>query len=184
MKKGNKKLLVIALLLLLLGAGIGTYAIYRSTSVGTATVSTAKWSVKVNSADMETQTFTFRASDVNWTTNTSAVSGKIAPGSSGTLKVIIDATGSEVPVDYTVNIDSVKINGTAVSNTGFTVTPAVAADMSGTIAYSSTSMTKTVTLNVVWTGTNSDTTAKDSADKAMNNKNVDIQVTVTAKQHI
>ena len=184
MKKGNKKLIIIAVLLLLAGVGIGTYSIYRSTATGTATVSTASWAVKVNGSSMETNTFTFGSSDIVWSTNTSAVAGKIAPGSTGTISFEINATGSEVNVDYTATIDSVKIDNATVTNSGFTVTPAVASDMSGTINYNATSMKKKITLNVVWTGTNSDNSSKDAADKAMAGKDVKIQVTVTAKQHL
>ncbi len=184
MKKSNKKLLVLAILLLVVCAGVGTFAIYRSTSSGTTTATTAQWAVKVNGTNMETGSFTFGASDITWTTNTSKVSGKIAPGSTGTITLEIDATGLEVDVDYTAAIESVKIDGTTVSNSAFTVTPATTTDGAGTIAYNATSMKKTITLNVVWTGADSDTTEKDTADKAMAGKDIEIKLNVTAKQHL
>ena len=186
MKKKNKKFLVVAALLLLIGVGFGTYAIYRTSSIGTATVATATWSVKVNSADTETGAFTFSADDIDWTTNTSAVDGKIAPGSSGTLTLEIDATGSEVNVDYTASVGTILVNGVANTNEGFTVTPHEAADAAGTIAYSTTTdaMKKTITFDVVWTGTDADSTTKDTADMAMDGINVSIPITVTAKQHL
>lgn len=182
--KGNKKLLVIAALLLAICVGVGTYAIYRSTASGNATVTTAKWAVKVNGASMETGLFTFGASDINWTTNPSKVAGKIAPGATGTITLEIDATGSEVDVDYTAAIESVKVDGTAVSNASFTVTPATTADGAGTIAYDATSMKKTITLNVAWTGDDNDTTEKDTADKNLAGKDIEIKLNLTAKQHI
>ena len=187
MKKGNKKVLVIALLLLLIGAGIATYAIYRTSATGTATVATATWSVKVNNTDTETGAFTFSASDITWSTNTSAVSGKIAPGSTGTITLEIDATGSEVNVDYTATVGTIKVgNENLSSDAGFTVTPHDTTDGTGTINYSTTAnaMKKTLTFDVVWTGTDSDTTAKDQADMAMDGINITIPVTVTAKQHL
>lgn len=186
MKKGNKKLLVIVALLLLVCVGIGTYAIYRSSATGTATVPTASWSVKVNSADMETGAFTFGPSDISWTTNTSAVSGKIAPGSTGTITLEIDATGSEVNVDYTATVGTIQVDGVDKTNSGFTVTPHESTDASGTISYSTTAnaMKKTLTFDVEWTGTDADLTDKDTADKAMAGKNITIPVTVTAKQHL
>lgn len=182
--KGNKKLLVIAALLLAICVGVGTYAIYRSTASGNATVTTAKWAVKVNGASMETGSFTFGTSDINWTTNPSKVAGRIAPGATGTITLEIDATGSEVDVDYTAAIESVKVDGTAVSNTSFTVTPATTADGTGTIAYDATSMKKTITLNVAWAGDDNDTTEKDTADKNLAGKDIEIKLNVTAKQHI
>ena len=158
MKKANKGLLVIAILLLLIGAGIGTYAIYRASAVGDATVSTAAFVVKANSTNIETGSFTFSSSNISWTKTNSAVSGKIAPGATGTITLEIDATGSEVDVDYTVSVGTILVDGVANTNSGFTVTGATQADASGTINYSTTAnaMKKTITLNVVWTGTASD----------------------------
>lgn len=186
MKKGNKKILVIALLLLLIGAGIATYAIYRTSAIGTATVATATWSVKVNGTDTETGSFTFGANDITWTTNTSANNGKIAPGSTGTITLEIDATGTEVNVDYTATVGTILVNGVANTNSGFTVTPATSSDAAGTISYSTTAnaMKKTLTFNVVWTGAETDTTSKDQADMAMDGINITIPITVTAKQHL
>ncbi len=186
MKKGNKKLLVVVALLLLVGVAIGTYAIYRTSATGNATVATAAWSVKVNGTDTETGAFTFSAGDITWTTNTSANPDKIAPGSSGTITLEIDATGSEVNVDYTATVGTILVDGVANTNSGFTVTPHAAADGSGTISYDTTAnaMKKTITFDVVWTGTDSDTTAKDTADMAMDGIDITIPVTVTAKQHL
>lgn len=186
MKKKNKKFLVVAALLLLIGVGFGTYAIYRTSSLGTATVATATWSVKVNNTDTETGNFTFSASDINWTKNTSAVEGKIAPGSTGTLRLVIDATGSEVNVDYTASVGTILVDGVANTNTGFTVTPHESTDGAGTIAYSTTTdaMKKTITFDVVWQGADTDLPAKDTADMAMDGIDVSIPITVTAKQHL
>ncbi len=43
--KGNKKLLAVAVLLLLLAVSYSTYAIYKSSATGTASVGTAAWRV-------------------------------------------------------------------------------------------------------------------------------------------
>lgn len=184
MKKGNKKLLVIAALLLLVGIGIGTYAIYKASATGNATVSTAAFVVKANDTNIETGSFTFSASDISWTTTNSAVSGKIAPGATGTITLEIDATGSEVDVDYTVGIGTILVDGVANSNSAFTVTGATSADASGTISYSTTAnaMKKTITLNVVWTAT--DEATQNTTDLSMDGIDITIPVTVTAQQHI
>ncbi len=186
MTKENKKgksLLVIAALLLVVFIGIGTYAIYRSTASGTATVSTANWSVKINNADMETKTFTFNNADISWTSNPGK-NGKIAPGAKGTITLELDATGSEVDVAYTATVKSIKIGGTAVTGDDFTVKTKETTDAAGTITYNADSMKKTITLEVTWNGADSDTTTKDTADKAMAGKDVEIEVEVTAKQSL
>lgn len=184
MKKGNKKLALVAVLLLLVTISFGTYAIYRTSSVGTGTVATANWHVEVAGTDVSSTagTFTFSGSDVNWTTNTSAVNGKIAPGSQGTYSIALDATGSEVPVAYEVSSVSATIGGTAVSNDKFTVT--IDPNDTGKLAYAATNMTKNIPLIITWTGSDSDTAAQDSADISMAGQNVTISVTLTVKQDL
>lgn len=179
--KGNKKLLVIAALLLAVCIGIGTYAIYKASATGNATASTATWSVLVNDKDIETGSFTFGANDIKWNA-THGKNGKIAPGDTGTITLTIDADGSEVDVDYTVAVGDVTIDGSNLSNSAFTVSPASSADASGTINYSATdgAMKKTITLNVTWTGT--DETEQNSADLAIDGSTINIPVTVTAQQ--
>ena len=180
MKKGNNKFLVVAILLLLVGVVAGTYAIYRSSKTGNASLGTAAWSVKVKGDDIDdtSKTLSFNYSDIHWTKITGK-NNKIAPGSEGTISFDVDATGSEVDVDYTVTVGT--ITGATIG-TGFTVTPATTADGTGTIE--ANAMKKTVTLNVVWTGEDSDDASKDSSDKAMAGKDLTIPVTVTVKQHL
>ena len=181
--KGNKKFLAIALLLLLVAVSFGSYAIYKSSASGTTTVSTANWVIKVNTQDIVTSdTFTFSASDVDWSGAThSKVSGKIAPGDSGTITVLLDATGSEVDVDYTISLGTVTSTGTG-SNNNFSVAAAVPTDLSGTIDYNASSMHKSVTFNVVWTAQDNDTA--NTADVNWANATITVPVTVTAQQHI
>ena len=45
--KENKKLLVIAILLLLITVSFTTYVIYKSSTTGESTINTAAWVVKV-----------------------------------------------------------------------------------------------------------------------------------------
>ena len=185
MKKGNKKLLVLALLLLLVTATFGTYAIYRIVSTGTGSVTTAAWAIKLNgtSQTSSSKTFTFTSSDINWTTNTSAVNGKIAPGSTGTITIELDATGSEVNVAYDVAISSIKVNNVAISNdAGFTV--ALNSSDTGKLAYAASNMKKNIVLDVTWTGSESDESTKDNADIGLSNKEVEIAVDVTVKQDL
>ena len=181
--KGNKKFLVIALLLLFVAVSFGTYAIYSSSASSSTTVSTANWVIKVNTQDIVTSdTFTFGASDVDWTGAThSKVSGKIAPGDSGTITVLLDATGSEVDVDYTVTLGTVTSTGTG-TNSNFSVAAATPADLSGTIQYNASSMQKSITFNVTWTAVN-DATA-NAADVNWANATITVPVTVTATQSL
>ena len=173
--KGNKKLLVIAVLVLLITISFTTYAIYKSSATGTDSVKAAAWVVKVNNTDIVAND-TFTANDITWANTRIGKNDTIAPGDHGTVNVVIDATGSEVDVDYAISIDT-----TALNNPNFTVTAATGSALTGTIPYSASSMSKTVTLNVVWNGVDNDTA--NSSDIALQGQDISIPVVVTATQN-
>ena len=183
--KGNKKFLVIALLLLLVVVSFGTYAIYKSSATGTGSVNAAAWVVNVKSGSQAEANIvssnTFTLDDIVWdTTNRIGQNGTIAPGDHGTVSIKIDADGSEVAVNYAVSIDV-----TALNNPNFTVTAGSGDPLTGTIAYSATSgaMEKNITLNVVWNGVDDDTTGgANEKDIALQGRQINIPVTVTATQ--
>lgn len=174
--KGNKKILVIAALLLLISVSFTTYAIYRTSFSGTGTVKAAAWSVKLKKGATEVQNLNFDYSDITWTTLT-GYNNTIAPGSQGTITFTVDASGSEVDVLVGATVDQTNLP------TGFTVTNV---SDPATISYASGegNMTATVTLTVAWAGTDEDTTEKDESDLAKKGQNITIPVTVTAKQSL
>lgn len=181
--KGNKKLLIIAVLLLLITISYTTYAIYRENTTANGTIQAAAWSVKVKKAGdegegtaMKTANITFTAADVNWTANPAKVDGKIAPGATGTLAFTVDATGSEVDVI----LDAAMGTVTGLPD-GMTVEVA-SGSASQKIPYAASNMTGTVTLNVTWTGTIEDTTAKDGTDLAAQGTSFTVPVELTARQ--
>ena len=182
--KGNKKLLVLGLLLLFIAVSFGTYAIYKSSATGSKTVNAAAWVVKVKSGSQSesniVQSNTFTLDDIVWdTTNRIGQADTIAPGDRGTVSIKIDADGSQVAVRYAVDIDT-----TALNNSNFTVTADSNGDpLTGVIAYSATAgaMEKNITLNVVWTG--ADNTDANTADVNLQGTQISIPVVVTATQN-
>lgn len=178
--KGNKRLLVLAVLLLLVTVTFGTYAIYRSSATGTGTLKAAAWSVKVKGTAIESANFDFGYSDITWTANPGK-NNTIAPGATGYIEIPVDATGSEVDVVLTAELGTVT-NG---PEEGFTVALADGND-NQIIAYSTTenAMKTNVRLNVTWTGTTSDLEGKDTKDKAAQGKTISIPVTLTARQKV
>ena len=183
--KGKKKILVAIILLLLVAVGYTTYAIYRSTTEATGSIRAAKWDVKVKKTGaagdgtaIDSATLTFDASDITWT-NHQGKNNTIAPGDSGTISFDVNALGSEVDV-----ILEADIGASASLPTG--VTAEVTSGTNGTqeIPYSTSSMSTTVVITVTWTGTISDTTAKDTTDKAANNTTLSIPVELTARQKL
>ena len=173
--KKNKKLLVIAVLLLLVTIGF-SYAIYRSSTTANGTVNTAAWSVKINGTDMDSANYTFGYSDIHWDANPGKAN-TIAPGATGYIDIPVDASGSQVDVILTAALESTTLPD------GMNATISQA---SQTIAYSATEgqMKANVRINITWTGTTGDSTDKDTTDKAANGSEISIPVTLTARQKV
>ena len=178
--KGNKKLLVVAVLLLLIAVSYGTYAIYRSTATSSDSIRAAHWVIKVNDDDIVAHN-TFTLGDLECgETPVSKVDGAIAPGDTCTATIEIDATGSEVDVDYVVSIDTTAL--TTLGNNQISVTTANDSSLTGTISYSDSSMVENVELNVTWNAV--DTTAQNGIDiNTANLADFEIPVTVTVTQN-
>lgn len=182
MELGNKKYLVLALLLLFVGAGFMTYALFKSAATGTATANVASWSVKVNTDDIVTMdSFNFNAADIVWNENQYVASGKIAPGSTGTISFDIDATGSEVSVDYTVTVGTIKVGNSTLDNDKISVSPI---ESTGTILYSTetNAMKRRITLNVTWTAL--DSAEVNAKDMTLAGQTINIPVTVVVTQKL
>ena len=176
--KGDKKILVAAILVLLLAVCFGTYAIYRASTDATGSVKAAAWSVKVAGTDIESANYTFDASDITWTSLT-GYNDTITPGSEGYIEIPIDADGSEVDVILTATL------GTTNLPSGMTATLA-SGSASQTIAYSATegAMETNVRINIAWAGAESDTTTKDGTDLDAAGDTLSIPITLTAKQSL
>lgn len=182
--KGNKKILVIAVLLLMISVSFTTYAIYKSSATGSATINTANWVVSVGGTNIvENNEFTL--GNITWNGTTNGKNNKIAPGDSGTVSIVIDADGSEVDVDYAITVGSLDDNGTTITNSALTAVAHSGSSLTGTIPYSATEggMERTITLDVTWTATDDDET-QNPADVASSGKALTLPITVTASQHI
>ena len=175
--KGDKKILVLAVLVLLLTVCFGSYAIYRSSATGTGTLKAAAWSVKVKGTAISSANFNFNFDDITWTKLT-GYNKTIAPGSTGTITIPVDATGSEVDVILTAEL------GQATLPAGMSVS--IDGNATKTIAYSTTedAMKTNVVLNIQWLGSEEDDSSKDSSDLTAAGTNLSIPVTLTAKQSL
>lgn len=101
MKKTNKRILaVLALAVVLAGAFLGiTYSKYTTKVIGVGETEVAKWNFKVNESTEEFATI--KLADTY--DQTTLIDGKIAPGTSGSFDLVIDATDAEVGVKYEVD---------------------------------------------------------------------------------
>ena len=98
-KRALRICLVVALVILIFLVGY-TFAKYYSEIKGGGNGTIAKWSFVANNSKDTIQTISL----VDTANNVSLVEGKIAPGTKGSFDIVIDATGSEVGVDYEVNV--------------------------------------------------------------------------------
>jgi len=186
--KGNKKILVIAVLLLLISVTFSTYAIYRTAVGGNATVTAATWNVAFKNGQTtleDTYTLTLTAADC---TNTHVAEGKIAPGATCTKTITLDASGTEVDVAYSATAGTVTAtkNSSSVDTTDANAFTASLSPASGTISYSGT-QTQTLTLTVTWAGEDDSNAQTDpntinDADTALNGATITVPVTLVATQ--
>lgn len=92
-------LCMMLIMLLLTGAGGYTYARYMSQEKGTGNADIANWAFQIDKNGEQTKNVTLR----NTVSKQTLVNGKIAPGTSEEFSITLDATGSEVGVDYTLS---------------------------------------------------------------------------------
>lgn len=111
---GRLGALALALTLITTSLMGGTLAKYTTQAAGTGTATVAKWAVvlKANN-EAKTADFTFDLKDTG-TNSSNVVEGKIAPGSTGSIPVEIDAAGSEVAATLSYKIDTSGLNGVPI----------------------------------------------------------------------
>lgn len=122
----------------------GTMAKYATEVTGTGSATVAKWSFKVNG-----ETATMATVDLANTNYSNVKSKTIAPGTKGSFDIELDASGSEVAVDYTIAFknlsgkpDGLKFYSDAARKTEISLSTG----LTGTIALSdvNTKLTKTI----------------------------------------
>lgn len=107
MKNKTKKRIRIAfgILLIVLVQAIGiTYGRYISSEKGSGQAEIAKWAFEIVKDGQETKNINL----TNTVDKDTLVDGKIAPGTSGSIIIAVDGTGSEVDLDYTINFQNEK----------------------------------------------------------------------------
>ena len=108
MKKSKKRIILLLLLLILLVfmflLGGGSYSKYLTQVEGKGVIEVAKWAFLVNG-----QTASITNINLAKTYNAETLAkNTIAPGTSGSFDIKIDATGSEVGINYDVKFQNEK----------------------------------------------------------------------------
>lgn len=153
-RKMSKKTILIAILILLIGIiailGGGSFSKYVAQVEGSGVMQVAKWAFSVNG-----QTKTITNIDLMKTYDAKTLTNKrIAPGTSGSFNIEIDATGSEVGVDYDVAFaESKNAPKNLVFSCGNITSNSLVSlgeSISGTINADDEEKTKTITINWEW----------------------------------
>ena len=190
MTRKKKVLIVLAILVMVVLAFIGgqAYAKYVSEVRGEGTAEVATWSFKVNGQNEQVEEINLASTCDNET----LVGNKIAPGTSGSFNIIVDATGSEVGINYNIafteeenKLQNLKF---IYNDTEYNSIKDLGNDLSGTI--NANDEEKTITLNIKWkwdyeTGSNpGEVTTNDLVDTqdAQRIQNYTFDVVVTGTQ--
>lgn len=146
----------------------GTLAKYTTTVTGTGTATVAKWAIALKADEGATTASTAQTANFNFTLGDTRTGGegtlvatdRIAPGSTGSVAVEIDATGTEVPFTWSIKATYGDLPATIKFYQDSTYTTALASGTAWTgdvaIPAAGTKLTKTI----YWKWD----TASDSAD--------------------
>ena len=180
--KNNKKVTIVALLLLIAvttGVIALTYSRYTSEATRNPSAQIPKWTNKVGGTPITTAKQTITLTEVNFVQNANVAANKIAPGVTAKIPVELDATGTEVSVDYKIEISG-----------SITVTPANSkislkngAAVVGTIDKDASNKKKTIEVEIVWEN-NEANNAADTANGTSTSLTATIPLKVTATQKV
>ena len=187
----NTKPIVVVLALLLVTAiafSMYAYAKYKTTLTGNGTATVAKWSFKVNG---QTQTIP----DIDLATTMKKVNNvaenKLAPGTEGSFDLNLDATGSEVAIDYNIKLAVTEKPTNLRFYTDSSYTKEIAStdgvmNVSGVMSLEEVKTIQTKTIYWKWAYQTGDTDeakkANDKIDTDDSKKSVTMTITVTVTQ--
>jgi len=92
-----------------------TYSKYSNSADGDIQEKSAKWAIKLNTADVTGgASYDFSIDNIELSENEDVLEGNIAPGMTGYFDIMIDPSGTEVYVRYDFTIDTTDIAGTGI----------------------------------------------------------------------
>lgn len=169
-------LLIIAVAVILLSfIGGHSYAKYMSRVEGQGTADIANWSFKVNEKEEKIQTISLK-STIN---NKTLLNNQIAPGTEGNFEIKLDATGSEVGINYVVKFqnESQKPTNLKFSYNGknYDSLTQLQQDLTGVINANAQEKIKTIQISWNWkyeTGSTAQEIAQNDEIDTLNGKQI------------
>ncbi len=149
------KILIVALFVLLMTTLVifQTYALFETNGNATKTLDIGDWSILLNNVDVS-QSRTITLNDFHYTNGSHTRSNRFAPGSSAYFDLVIDASDSQVSVEYDLEIDDSAIED--YPNIYFSITDMGSNQVldsntySGTILLSSQNRVTTLRITLIW----------------------------------
>lgn len=192
MSKKKKIILIVAILSCILLAFIGgqSYSKYVSEVRGNGIAEVATWSFKVNGQKEQVQAIQLGSTCNNET----LVNNKIAPGTNGSFNILVDGTGSDVGIDYSIKFENETTKPTNLKfvydGKEYSSIDELQTNLLGTIHANDQDKTRTITIGWKWdyeTGnTESEIADNDKIDtqNAQNIANYTFDVVVSGTQVI
>lgn len=191
MKNKIRKIIGItcAILLIVLVQAIGiTYAKYLTEEKGTGSAEVAKWSFKIEKSGTQTKTVKL----IDPVNKAYLTSGKIAPGTDGTIVITLDGTGTEVDIEYSLKFANEQNKPTNLKFTYNGVkynSLSEIKNLKGIIKYNEQTLKKDIIITWIWeyeTGNTADEIATNDAidtKDANNNTQYTFDIIATGTQY-
>ena len=197
-KKNSKvKIVIFLLIIVALVAIVGfAYARYVTRLNGTTTADIAQWSFKVNGKTNENFVIDLATTRTGVTQEAEVQEGYIGPGTAGAFELVLDATGSDVSLEYDINLNVDYSNNEVfpknlIFYTDSTMQNAIYhtdnnINLNGFIGWNDGSKVHTKTIYWKWEYETGSTQAEkdnnDIADSYWMGKPISLSMNVTAKQ--
>ena len=169
----KKKVLISLCIILIIILGLiagSVIAKYQSQIIAQGNVDVAKWVFTLNGNNTSYKTIKI---DSNYDEST-LVNGKIAPGTQGSFDIVLDATGSEVGVEYAVTFMNEKHKPTNMkfifNNQEYDSLKDIETNLTGIIDANATSKKVTYTINWLWDYETGDSNQIQTNDKIDTNE--------------
>ncbi len=172
MTKKKKILISLCVLMVIIFGIIGGSVIakYQSKIIAQGNADVARWVFTLNGTNVSYKTIKINSSYDESTLE----NGKIAPGTQGSFDIVIDATGSEVGVEYAVTFLNEKHKPTNMrfiyNNQEYSSLQALEEEFKGIIEANAASKKVTYTINWIWDYETGDTNEIDANDKIDTNE--------------
>lgn len=190
MTKKRKMLITIGILLIILLSFVGgqVYSKYVARLKGEGIAQVATWRFKVNGQEEQVQTINLQSNYNNGT----LLNNKIAPGTSGEFDIVVDGTGSDVGIYYSINFTNEQNKPSNLkftyNNIQYNSITELTSVLTGVINSNEEEKKKTFTINWEWkyeTGSTNEEIAQNDkidTDDGKNISNYTFDVIVSGNQ--